>query len=156
MTDMQENDNPMPGRKEKLAPGVFVPASLLSFSFVRSSGPGGQNVNKVNTAVVMRVKTADLVEALSLSPQAAARLRRLAGRYLTSKDEIVIKCMGERSQLLNRTTCRERLGEMIVQAKIQPKKRRPTKPSRGSKERRLQAKREAAAKKQRRAWKPED
>ena len=106
---------------------------LLRFSFSRSGGPGGQNVNKVATRAELRIAVRDL----PISPRAAERLRALAGRRVTAEDELILVAESERSQIRNRQECLDRLREMLIQAIPEPKVRRKTKPTRGSKERRL-------------------
>lgn len=109
----------------------------LSESFTRSSGPGGQNVNKVSTAVELRFEAA---RSPALSPAVKARLRRIAGRKWTADGAIVIRAEETRSQARNREIAAERLAEMVRAALVAPKRRVATKPTLGSKKRRLKAK----------------
>ena len=109
----------------------------LSESFVRSSGPGGQNVNKVSTAVKLRFEAE---RSPHLTAPVKARLKRIAGRKWTLEGAIVLQVEDTRSQARNREIARERLAEMIRAALVAPKRRIATKPTLGSQRRRLAAK----------------
>ena len=116
---------------------IIIPEAELTESFIRASGPGGQNVNKVSSAVQLRF---DVRASPSLPDDVAVRLMRLAGSRLTRDGVIVITAERFRDQFRNRTDARERLAALVAQAGVRPVKRRPTKPSSGSKERRLAGK----------------
>lgn len=116
---------------------TIIPESELEFRFFRSGGPGGQNVNKVSTSVQMRF---DVKNSPSLRDPVRERLMKLAGSRLTLDGVIVITAVRFRTQERNRADAIERLQELVDKASVAPTYRVPTKPTRASKERRLQAK----------------
>jgi ribosome-associated protein len=134
---MSDPAQPLPAGVE-LAPGLRVPTDAVQFKFVRASGPGGQNVNKVSSACELRVAMSAI--AAKLTPGALERLKVALGSRLTLAGEIVIVSDEHRTQERNRDAVLERLREMLVHARAEPKKRRKTKPSYGAKQRRLQGK----------------
>ena len=136
----------------ELAPGVWTDRAELRFAFSRSSGPGGQNVNKVNTKTELRVRP----EALhGLSESALTRLRNLAGRRISAEGDLILVAESERTQESNRQSCLQKLRELLVAAAREPRIRRKTRPSRGSRQRRLDSKRAHSDKKRQRSARPE-
>ncbi|MHA6719970.1 alternative ribosome rescue aminoacyl-tRNA hydrolase ArfB [Sphingomonas sp. RS6] len=111
-------------------------AAIVEERFLAATGPGGQNVNKVATAVQLRVN----VFALGLPPYAYARLKELAGTRLTAGGELLITARRFRTQEANRTDARERLAELVAQANVRQAKRIKTKPGKAAKARRVDAK----------------
>lgn len=122
----------------ELAPRVYAPESAVRFQYARSSGPGGQNVNKVNTKAEVWVIAAAIA---GLTDGARTRLRQMAGRRWTAAGEIHIVSDTERRQESNREEVLSRLRELLIQAMHEPKKRRKIKPSKAAKRRRVEGKR---------------
>ncbi|WP_375256995.1 alternative ribosome rescue aminoacyl-tRNA hydrolase ArfB [Citreimonas sp.] len=121
----------------RITPTIAIEDWEITEQFIRSSGPGGQNVNKVSSAVELRFE-AD--RSPNLPGPVKARLRRLAGRRWTKEGALVLQVDETRSQARNREIARDRLAELIVNATEKPKRRIPTKPTLGAKKRRLKAK----------------
>lgn len=147
-----------------LAPGVVVAAPVVRWAFSRSAGPGGQNVNKLSTKAELRISLDDL----PISHRARQRLRTLAGRRIIGTEtwideegrerlrggEIVLTSETERSQSRNKDECLAKLRELLVQALAEPKVRRKTRPTKASKERRLDGKKRRGEIKRRRSKRP--
>ena len=151
------SDLPIPRSSESariaLAPGVFAPSDAIHVQYARSSGPGGQNVNKLNTRAELWIA----IDAIhGLTPGALQRLKRIAGKRLTRDGRIHIVAQTERSQERNREAVLDRLGLMLEEAIVEPRPRRPTKPSRAAKRRRLESKRRRGEIKKNRGSKMED
>jgi len=130
---------------------ISIEESELSESFVRASGPGGQNVNKVSSAVQLRF---DVRHSPSLPDDVAVRLMRLAGKRLTKEGVIVIVAQAHRDQTRNRADARERLFDLIRQAAVRPVPRRPTKVPKAQKRERLEGKKHRSTIKSLRRSKP--
>ena len=120
-----------------VTPTIFIDEEELEESFVLASGPGGQNVNKVSSAVQLRF---DVARSPSLDDEVRARLSALAGQRLTKDGVLVIVARAHRSQERNRVDARDRLVDLVRRAAIPPKPRRATKPSKAAKRRRLESK----------------
>jgi ribosome-associated protein len=117
--------------------GLTIPDRELELTFVRSSGPGGQNVNKLATAAQLRF---DLAGSTALGPDVKMRLRNLSGRRLTADGALLIVARTHRTQEQNRRAAEERLADLVRRALLAPKPRRPTAPPRSARERRLERK----------------
>ena len=129
----------------KIAPGVSLDDSELRFDFVRSSGPGGQNVNKVSTAAQLRF---DVVGSPNLNKAHKERLVKLAGRRMTSEGVLIIQAGSYRSQEKNREDALRRLSQLIRKASHVPRQRKKTKPTLASKAKRLETKKRRSKVKQ--------
>jgi ribosome-associated protein len=130
---------------------IAIAEREIDEQFVRASGPGGQNVNKLSTAVQLRF---DVRHSPSLPSEVRARLERLAGARLTRDGVLVIIAQRHRTQARNRDDARERLLDLIRQAAVAPIKRRPTRPTKASRERRIEGKKRRSGIKRLRGGKP--
>jgi ribosome-associated protein len=135
----------------RVTPDIDIDESEIDESFVRASGPGGQNVNKLSTAVQLRF---DVRRSPSLSGEVRTRLERLAGSRLTRDGVLVIIAQRHRTQARNREDALERLIELIRQAAVRPVPRRPTRPTKASRERRIEGKKRRGGIKASRRVKP--
>jgi len=136
----------------KVTETIAIDERELEERFVRASGPGGQNVNKVSTAVELRF---DVRSSPSLAPDVRVRLARLAGRRLTEEGILVIRAERFRTQERNRDYARARLAELVRKAAVVPKRRVPTKPSRAAKQKRIDDKTKRGRVKHLRRTKPD-
>jgi ribosome-associated protein len=124
---------------------LSIPDDELSFTYARSGGPGGQNVNKVSSKAVLRWA---LAASPSVTPAVKERIARLERKRVTTEGDLVIASQRFRDQERNREDCLERLREIVLRALVVPKVRRPTKPTKGSKRRRLEEKKRRSETKQ--------
>jgi ribosome-associated protein len=128
-------------------PSVTLPGKDLSWTAVRASGPGGQNVNKVSSKIELRF---DLAATSALDPATKARLRAAAASRIDAEGKLLITSQASRDQRQNLEDARDKLRSLVLAALVRPKKRRPTKPSRGATQRRLDEKqRQGSLKRQR-------
>jgi ribosome-associated protein len=132
---------------------IQIPYEEFEFSYARSSGPGGQNVNKVNSKAILRW---GVIASPCLPADVRARLLAKIGTQVTNDGDLIITSDRYRDQPRNREDCLEKLQAMIKAVAVAPKKRRPTKPGRAAKERRLKSKQTHSEKKERRRFRGDE
>jgi ribosome-associated protein len=137
----------------EVTPTLAIPESELQFDFIRSSGPGGQNVNKVATGVQLRFNVS---AATTLPDDVKQRLHRLAGKRINAEGELIIEARRYRSQEKNRSDAVQRLVALLQSAAEKPKKRKKTKPTAAAREKRLSDKKKRGELKRERRTRPED
>ena len=125
----------------KVSPSITIPESELKITFIRSPGPGGQNVNKVATAALLRF---NVLDSASLPEEVRQRLLAVIGKKLTKEGDLIFKASRYRTQARNKQDALDRLQELLKRAAVPPKKRKKTKPSLASRERRLNKKKLAS------------
>lgn len=135
-----------------ITPGVRIDESELRWRFIRGSGPGGQNVNKVATTAQLKW---DAMASRTLPAAVKERLARLAGQRLTKDGQLLIEASEYRSQARNRDEALDRLVQLVRRAASPPKPRRPSKPSRSARARRLESKKRHSSKKRQRRFDPQ-
>lgn len=137
----------------EVTPTIIIDESELHEEFTRAAGPGGQNVNKVETAVQLRF---NVFASPALSDEVRQRLISLAGNRITAEGDLVIEARRYRSQLQNREDARVQLADLIRRATIRPKPRRKTKPTFASQQKRLEHKQQRSTTKRQRKFRPHD
>ena len=135
-----------------IAPGVVIPGDAFEVRAVRSGGPGGQNVNKVASKVELRV---NLARVTGLDGGARARLQALAARSLDADGQLLVVSQRTRDQPKNLADARDKVRDLVLRALVVPRRRRPTRPTRGSVERRLDEKRKNSGRKRDRGRDPD-
>ena len=135
----------------EVSPTVKIDESEIQYEFIRASGPGGQNVNKVSSAVKLRF---DAANAPGLPPEVRQRLQRLAGRRMNAEGVLLLDARSHRTQEANRREAFQRLIDLLMQASVEPRPRRKTRPSPASRQRRLQGKHQRSQVKRLRRYDP--